>query len=84
MPQGTNLFGNHVSLERVKASNEFLVPLLNEVGKGTPKRDLHLLASVMRKDEIHPEIREKLDAIAESLNPSRIATQGNNTDERMN
>ena len=63
-------FGNHVSLERVKASSEFLVPLLNGVGKDTPKCDLYRLAAVMREDEIHPEIHEKLDAVAESLNPS--------------
>ncbi len=69
VPQGTDLFGDHVSLVRVKASDEFLVPLLENLGSNTPKRDLYLLAAVMNKDEIHPEIHEKLDRIAESLNP---------------
>ena len=63
MPRGTDLFGEHVSLVRVKASTEFLVPLLEDL-ESTPKRDLYLLAAA-----IHPEIREKLDRIAESLNP---------------
>ena len=74
VPPGTDLFGDHVSLVRVKASTEFLVPLLEHsilenMGMSTPKKDLYLLASVMHKDEIHPEIVEKLDRIAESLNP---------------
>ena len=69
VPQGTDLFGDHVSLVRVKASTEFLVPLLENLDRSTPKRDLYLLAAAMRADEIHPEIREKLDRIAASLNP---------------
>ena len=69
VPQGTDLFGDHVSLVRVKASTEFLVPLLESLERGTPKRDLYLLAARMRAEEIHPEIREKLDRISEALNP---------------
>ena len=51
----------------MKASNEFLIPLLNDIHRSTPKRDLYLLAATMEKDEIHPEVIEKLDAIANSL-----------------
>ena len=69
VPQGTDLFGDHVALSRIKASDEFLLPLLRDVDKDTPKGDLYLLAARMRADEIHPEVREKLDRIAESLNP---------------
>ena len=68
VPLGTDLFGDHVSLGRIKASDEFLIPLLNNVEKNTPKRDLYLLATIMHKDEIHPEICEKLDSISRSLN----------------
>ena len=68
VPRGTDLFGDHVSLVRLKASTEFLVPLLEDL-ESTPKRDLYLLAAAMRVEEIHPEVREKLDRIAESLNP---------------
>lgn len=64
VPHGTDLFGDHVSLVRVKASDEFLVPLLAEMGQPTPKRDLYLLAAQMRPDEIHPEVVEKLDRVA--------------------
>ena len=64
VPRGTDLFGDHVSLVRVKASDEFLVPLLAEIGQPTPKRDLYLLAAEMRPDEIHPEVVEKLDRVA--------------------
>ena len=64
VPRGTDLFGDHVSLVRVKASDEFLVPLLAGVGQPTPKRDLYLLAAEMRPDEIHPEVVEKLDRVA--------------------
>ena len=67
VPQGTDLFGNHVSLVRVKASNEFLIPLLEHVGQSIPKRDLFLLAAAMQAEEVHPEIREKLDRIAEQF-----------------
>ena len=70
VPRGTDLFGDHVSLVRVKSSAEFLGPLLDIPKISTPKRALYLLASTMRADEIHPEVREKLDRIAESLNPT--------------
>ena len=69
VPRGADLFGDHVSLVRVKASTEFLGPLLDNLERSTPKRDLYLLAAKMEVDEIHPEIREKLDRIAASLNP---------------
>ena len=67
VPQGTDLFGDHVSLVRVKASNEFLIPLLKHLGKHIPKRDLYQLAAVMQPEEVHPEVREKLDRITEHL-----------------
>ena len=67
VPSGTDLFSDHVSLVRVKGSDEFLVPLLAGVGKPTPKKDLYLLGAVMKEEEIHPEVREKLDEISEIL-----------------
>ncbi len=70
VPSGTDLFADHVSLVRIKASEEFLVPLLKMVGRETPKKDLYLLAATMTDEEIHPEVREKLDVIAEELNPT--------------
>ena len=67
VPPGTDLFSDHVSLTRIKASDEFLVPLLEEMKQPTPKRDLYLLAEKMTADEIHPEVIEKLDRLAEVL-----------------
>lgn len=67
VPRGTDLFGDHVALQRVKASTEFLIPCLRDAGLNTPKRDLYLLAAVMTEDEIHSEVHEKLDYIAELL-----------------
>ena len=67
VPQGTDLFGDHVALTRVKASDEFLVPLLRKLGLGMSKRDLYIIAAEMTVSEIHPEVREKLDKIAECL-----------------
>lgn len=69
VPKGTDLFGDHVSLVRVKASDEFLVPLFEEVRQPTPKKDLFLLAAQMRPEEIHPEVKGKLDRLAEQLCP---------------
>lgn len=67
IPRGTNLFGDHVGLVRIKASEEFIIPLLEDIGKPTPKRDLYLIASKMALEEIHPEIEEKLDSIAKLI-----------------
>ena len=71
VPPGTDLFGDHVALTRIKASDEFLVPLLEDVKRPTPKRDLYLLAEQMTADEIHPEVVEKLDRLAAILAPGR-------------
>ncbi len=69
VPKGTELFGNHVSLERIKGSNEFLVPLFEKIGFPTPKKDLYLLAAKMEPQEIHPEAIAKLDRIGKVLCP---------------
>ena len=71
VPHGTDLFGNHVSLTRIKASSEFLVPLLQDLGHHTEKRDLYLLAALMDATEIHPEVVEKLDRIADMSRSAR-------------
>ena len=70
VPRDADLFGGHPSLADVAASEDFIEPLLREFGSATPIQDFYLLAAAMRPDEIHPEVREKLDRIAEWLNPS--------------
>jgi hypothetical protein len=67
VPSGTDLFSDHVSLVRVKGSDEFLVPLLEKAGKPTPKKNLYLIAAFMLPEEIHPEVKEKLDEISSAI-----------------
>ena len=69
IPSGTDLFSDHVALTRIKASEEFLVPLLRQLGASMSKRDLYLIAADMKVSEIHPEVKEKLDMIASHLLP---------------
>ena len=71
VPPDIDFFGNHVALTRIKASVEFLLPLLRKAGDNTPKRDLFLLAGEMIPEEIHPEVREKLNRIAGLLVPTK-------------
>ena len=69
LPEGTDLFGDHTVLRRVKASKDLLLPMLERAGRRTKKTDLYQLAAVMKPEEIHPEVEEKLDRIAEELLP---------------
>ena len=70
VPEDIDLFGDIPALVRLKASNELLVPMLERVGRRTEKTDLHQLAAVMKPEEIHPEVVEKLDRIADELLPA--------------
>ena len=67
VPPGTDWLGDHVALKRVRASEEFLVPLLEKLDRGTPKRDLYMLAEAMLPEEVHPEVVQKLNRIAEEF-----------------
>ena len=44
------------------------MPLLKAVGYPTSKADLHLIAEAMKPEEVHPEVVQKLDRMAEVLN----------------
>ena len=68
IPPGTDLFGDHPALTRIKASDEFLIRLLHEMEMPTPKSHMYLLAAKMEASEIHPEVTEKMDAICEKFN----------------
>lgn len=70
LPTGTDLFGDHVVLVRAKASEDLLAPMLERAGRRTKKTDLYQLAAVMKPEEIHPEVVEKLDRIADELLPA--------------
>lgn len=56
--------GEHAFLNSTKARAELLPPLLDAAGlHGFPYTRYHEIAACMRPDEIHPEVREKLDAM---------------------
>ena len=63
-----NPLGEHVLLNRTKARREIIPPLLEAAGlHGLPYTRYHEIAALMRSDEIHPEVTEKLDAICRAF-----------------
>ncbi len=64
--------GDHEFLVRVPASKTLLPGFFKAAQCDLAKKDYSLLAARMKPEEIHPEIIEKLDAIAESLLPSLL------------
>ena len=61
-------FGEHIILNRTKARREILPPLLDAAGLyGLPYTRYHEIAALMRPEEIHPEVVEKLDAICRAF-----------------
>ncbi|MBN2124966.1 MAG: AAA family ATPase [Deltaproteobacteria bacterium] len=55
-------------LKNTKARTELLPPALDAAGlPGFPYTRFHEIAAVMRPDEIHPEVRDKLDRIMEAF-----------------
>lgn len=69
-PEEADLFGEVLALTSVKASEDYLIPMLERAGRRTKKTDLYQLAAVMKPEEIHPEVVEKLDRIADELLPA--------------
>jgi len=62
-------FGEHLILEGVKASERIIPAILNAAGiHGIEKRELYQIAALMKPEEIHPEVVEKLDAIQRAFN----------------
>ena len=60
--------GDHEFLIVTKARTRLLPPALTAAGlPGLPYTRYHEIAAVMRPEEIHPEVREKLDAIVRAL-----------------
>lgn len=61
--------GDHEYLNTTKARTRLLPPILDAAGlQGFPYTRYHEIAAVMLPEEIHPEIREKLDAICRAFN----------------
>jgi hypothetical protein len=60
--------GDYPFLVRSKARTELLPPALTAAGLiEFPYTQYHLIAWLMKPDEIHPEVREKLDAIVKAF-----------------
>jgi hypothetical protein len=55
-------------LEQRKARTEVIPPMLTAAGiHGFPYTRYHEIAAVMKPEEIHPEVIEKLDAIQKAF-----------------
>jgi hypothetical protein len=62
--------GEHPFLTGTKARTELLPPALTAAGlPGFDYRRFFEIAEVMRPEEVHPEVREKLDAIVKAFRP---------------
>ena len=60
--------GEHEFLNATKARTRLLPPLLAAAGvHGFPGNRYHEIAQTMRREEIHPEVTEKLDAICRAF-----------------
>jgi hypothetical protein len=56
--------GDHEFLNNTKARTNIIPPLLTAAGlPGIPYTEYHEIAAVMRPEEVHPEVIEKLDGI---------------------
>jgi hypothetical protein len=72
LPERFDVFDDAVVFLRdVKASDEFLLPLLGDCQLSTSKKDLFLLAASLWPKEIHPEVLRALDLVA-ALNPPPV------------
>jgi hypothetical protein len=61
--------GDHAFLNSTKARADIIPPALAAAGlHGIPYTDYHEIAALMQPEEIHPEVKEKLDAIQRAFN----------------
>jgi hypothetical protein len=60
--------GDHAFLRNTKARTEIIQPALEAAGlHGLPYTRYHEIAALMQPEEIHPEVREKLNAIQQAF-----------------
>jgi hypothetical protein len=60
---------DHEYLNTTKARTKLLLPILDAAGlQGFPYTRYNEIAAAMLPEEIHPEVREKLDAICKAFN----------------
>ena len=61
--------GDHEFLNTIKARTKLIPPALEAAGlSGIPYTRYHEIAALMKPEEIHPEVKEKLDAILKAFN----------------
>ena len=61
-------FADTPYLKNTKARTELIPPALDAAGlPGFPYQQYHEIAAIMKPEEIHPEVREKLDVIMEAF-----------------
>ena len=70
LPKDFDVFGDSFFLAHKKAS-DFLESKLREIGIPLKKRDLYRIAEIMEPDEIHPDVKAKLDVIYDTLSNSK-------------
>jgi hypothetical protein len=65
----TDPLGDHPYLRNTMARTEIIEPALEAAGlHGLPYTRYHEVAALMRPEEIHPEVRAKLEAIRQAFN----------------
>lgn len=64
---GLDYLSDDIQILRDLKASELLVSILGQTHRRIGKRDLSLLARVMEPDEIHRDVKEKLDAIDQLL-----------------
>ncbi|HVA50692.1 MAG TPA: AAA family ATPase [Pirellulales bacterium] len=75
-PAGIDFLRDIPALRDLKAS-DFLTELLGKTHSPLPKRDLYMLAQLSAADEIHADVRDALDRIAQILPGSIPSIEAN-------
>lgn len=78
---GLDFFDDEIQILRDLKASDLIVRILNHTHRPTAKRDLNLIARVMRPEEIHPDVIDKLDYIA-AMTPLVLseASEANHTE----
>jgi predicted ATPase len=74
---GLDTMSDEIQILRDLKASELLVKILAKTHRKTDKSDLYLVARVMERNEIHPEIIKKLDEIVSML-PALDSTASDN------
>ena len=70
---GLDYLSDDIQILRDLKASDLLVSILGKTYRRTAKRDLNLVARLMQRGEVHPEVSEKLDSIVAMLPPLEVA-----------